>query len=166
MNVFAKLSGSVKLLPTLFALLTLLAGQTVYAQNRGLESEFMMELTLELGQQMNAGETMIGPISGGSFSGPGIQGEVLPGGADWMTMSDGHNNLDVRIALETSDGDIIYMTYTGILQMAENPADGYWTVAISFNTALGEYDWMNHIVAVGKGAFVDGNVVYDIYRIL
>lgn len=147
--------------------ITLLYGQSVLAQSTPeLESELLMQLSLSAGEQLNAGETLIAPISGGSFSGPGIQGTVLPGGADWMTLSKGHNNLDVRITLVTDGGDYIYMSYTGILIFADNPEDMYWTVAIKFQTASENLDWLNHIVAVGKGNAANGTINYDIYRII
>ena len=148
-------------------IITLLYGQSVLAQsNPGLESELMMQLSLTAGEQLNAGETLVAPITGGRFSGSGIQGTVLPGGADWMTLSEGHNNLDVRITLVTDDGDYIYMSYTGILIFADNPGDMYWTVAIRFQTASENLDWLNHIVAVGKGNAANGTINYDIFRII
>jgi hypothetical protein len=141
--------------------------QSVSAQNSSaLESELMMRLSLTAGEQMNAGETLIAPITGGNFSGSGIQGTVLSGGADWMTLSDGHNNLNVRITLQTDSGEYIYMSYTGILIFANNPDDMYWTVTIRYQTASEELDWLNHIVAVGKGRAENGMIVYDIFKII
>ncbi len=147
--------------------ITLVFSQSVYAQNNPqLESELMMTLRLSAGEQINAGDTLIGPITGGSFSGDGFQGTVLPGGADWMSVSEGHNNLNVRITLQTDSGEYIYMSYTGILIFAENPADMYWTVAINFQTASEQLDWINRIVAVGKGRIENGLITYDIFRII
>jgi hypothetical protein len=129
-----------------------------------LESEFIFELLLDVDAQIDAGHVRIAPVTGGTFAGPGIRGTVRPGGADWITQVSGHSSLDVRIALETDDGEIIYMTYTGVVQRGE---DGlYWRVRPVFSTASEKYGWLNHIVAVGKNKQVPGKVAYDVFRIL
>jgi len=129
-----------------------------------LESEFIFELLLDVDTQLDAGHVRIAPVTGGTFAGPGIQGTVHPGGADWITQVSGRSSLDVRITLETDDAEIIFMTYTGVVSRGE---DGlYWRVRPVFSTASEKYDWLNHIVAVGKNKSVPGKVAYDIFRIL
>ncbi len=129
-----------------------------------LESEFLLELVLDVDAQIDAGHTSIAPVTGGTFSGPGIKGTVHPGGADWITRVSGHSSLDVRITLETDDGAFIYMTYTGVVR--PGPDGLYWRVRPIFNTASEEYDWLNHVVCIGKNKQVPGKVAYDIFRIL
>ncbi|MEX0902723.1 MAG: DUF3237 domain-containing protein [Pseudohongiellaceae bacterium] len=129
-----------------------------------LESEFLMELALDVAEQLDAGHTRIAPVTGGRFSGPRLRGTVHPGGADWITQVAGRNSLDVRITLETDDGALIYMTYKGIIARGD---DGlYWRVTPVFNTASEKYDWLNHIVSVGKNKPMEGKVAYDIFEIL
>ena len=129
-----------------------------------LESEFLMELLLDVDPQLDAGHTSIAPVTGGSFSGARLQGTVHNGGADWITQVSGHSSLDVRITLETEDGAIIYMTYKGVV--ARGDSGLYWRVTPVFNTASEEYDWLNHKVFVGKSKQVEGKVAYDIFEIL
>ena len=129
-----------------------------------LESEFLMELLLDVDPQLDAGHTSIAPVTGGSFSGARLQGTVHNGGADWITQVSGHSSLDVRITLETEDGAIIYMTYKGVV--ARGDSGLYWRVTPVFNTASDEYDWLNHKVFVGKSKQVEGKVAYDIFEIL
>ena len=129
-----------------------------------LESEFLMELLLDVDPQLDAGHTSIAPVTGGSFSGARLQGTVHNGGADWITQVSGHSSLDVRITLETEDGAIIYMTYKGIV--ARGDSGRYWRVTPVFNTASDEYDWLNHKVFVGKSKQIEGKVAYDIFEIL
>ena len=129
-----------------------------------LESEFLMELLLDVDPQLDAGHTSIAPVTGGSFSGARLQGTVHNGGADWITQVSGHSSLDVRITLETEDGAIIYMTYKGVV--ARGDSGLYWRVTPVFNTASEEYDWLNHKVFVGKSKQIEGKVAYDIFEIL
>ena len=129
-----------------------------------LESEFLMELLLDVDPQLDAGHTSIAPVTGGSFSGARLQGTVHNGGADWITQVSGHSSLDVRITLETEDGAVIYMTYKGVV--ARGDSGLYWRVTPVFNTASDEYDWLNHKVFVGKSKQIEGKVAYDIFEIL
>ena len=129
-----------------------------------LESEFVLELLADVDPQIDAGHTSIAPVTGGTFSGPGIAGTIHPGGGDWITQVSGHRSLDVRITLETDDGEFIYMSYTGIIRSGENGL--YWRVRPVFQTASEKYDWLNHSVFIGKNKQVPGKVAYDIFRIL
>jgi len=48
------------------------------------------------------------PITGGTFEGPKIRGEVVPGGEDWqLTRPDGDTELYARYLLKTHDGHLI-----------------------------------------------------------
>ena len=129
-----------------------------------LESAFAFELLLDVDAQLDAGHTRIAPVTGGTFGGPGIEGTVHPGGADWITQVAGHSSLDVRITLETDDGALIYMTYTGVVSSGASGL--YWRVRPVFSTASEKYDWLNHAVFIGKNKQVPGKVAYDIFRIL
>jgi hypothetical protein len=70
----------------------------------------------------------------------------------------------VRIVLDTDDGAVIYMTYTGIV--ARGATGTYWRVRPVFSTTSEKYDWLNQAVFVGKSKQVPGKVAYDIFRIL
>lgn len=129
-----------------------------------LESRYLMELALDVADQLDTGHTSIAPVTGGTFSGPRLNGTVRDGGADWITQVSGHSSLDVRITLDTDDGAIIYMTYKGIV--TRNDSGLYWRVTPLFNTASEKYDWLNHIVCVGKSKQISGKVAYDIFEIL
>jgi hypothetical protein len=170
MKVIKKMNPA-SLLISILAIASLLTSPVASAQNAqtSLESEFLMNMVLQLGgQPMDAGHTQVAPIGGGTFSGPGISGTVLPGGADWMTQISGHGGLDVRITLMTDDGAYIYLSYTGV--MYESDAGTYWKITPSFQTASEKYDWLNHIVAVGQGYLEGGDfangIFYDIFQIL
>lgn len=155
-----------KLGATAIAAASVGASQMASAQTAAsaLESEFLIELSLDVADQLDAGNTSIAPVTGGTFGGPRLKGTVRNGGADWITQVSGHSSLDVRITLDTDDGAIIYMTYTGVV--ARSDAGLYWRVRPIFQTASEKYDWLNHIVCVGKSKQIPGKVAYDIFQIL
>ena len=79
----------------------------------------LMRLRLTTGATDEIGQTPHGrlsifPITGGSFEGERLRGTVLAGGGDWVTaVADGTFELDLRVTLETDDGALIHMTFTG-----------------------------------------------------
>ncbi len=166
--IMRKLTNLGVVVLTLTALLIGPAASAQTAQTT-LESEFIMSMVLQLGgAPMDAGNTQIAPLGGGTFSGPGLNGTVLPGGADWMTTVSGHSSLDVRVTLQTDDGEYIYLSYVGVMHQTESGM--YWKVTPNFQTASEKYDWLNHIVAVGQGYLEGGDfangIFYDIFQIL
>ena len=129
-----------------------------------LKSAFLMELSLDVADKLDAGNTSIAPVTGGTFGGSRLQGTVRNGGADWITQVSGHSSLDVRITLDTSDDEIIYMSYTGVVHRAAGGL--YWRVRPIIQTASEKYDWLNHIVCIGKSKQISGKVAYDVFEIL
>ena len=129
-----------------------------------LESAFLMELSLDVADQLDAGNTSIAPVTGGTCGGSRLHGTVRNGGADWITQVSGHSSLDVRLTLDTDDEEIIYMTYTGVVHRADSGL--YWRVRPIFQTASEEYDWLNHTVCIGKSKQIPGKVAYDVFEIL
>lgn len=88
-------------------------------QDDKLQSEFLLDLTLEAQTPHNLGSAgggrLIVPVSGGSFAGPRLKGAIVPPGGDWVVQrADGSRLLDVRILLQTDDGQKIYMSWRGI----------------------------------------------------
>src|SRR6476660_2909888 len=57
----------------------------------------------------------IGEITGGRFEGERLSGRILSGGSDWQSLrADGTTTLNVRLVMETNDGELIGMTYLGM----------------------------------------------------
>ena len=84
--------------------------------------------------------------------------------ADWATFSEDGTvaALDVRLTLRTDDGDLIYVEYTGRM----NVATGLIAVAPTFQTGSERYGWLNGIQAVSAGQ-VDpesGLLIYTMYE--
>lgn len=84
-----------------------------------LDSELVLELTVEIGEKIEVGNTLQGflriiPILGGELFGPSIKGKVLPGGADWNTILDEKtNHVFAKYWVQTDDGCIISIENEG-----------------------------------------------------
>jgi hypothetical protein len=83
--------------------------------------------------------------------------------ADWLKISpEGYGTLDVKATVETDDGAIIHMTYSGRLLF--DTGDVY--AAPLYHTGDERYLWMNRIQAVAKGHFPSpGTLIYEIYEL-
>ena len=109
------------------------------------------------------GTLTIFPVTGGSFEGERLRGKVLAGGGDWVTArSNGMMTLDLRIALETDDGSLIHMTFTGI----RDDANGYFRTVPRFETAAPRYTFLNRLLAVGTAEIRAEGPVHLIEEIL
>ena len=117
-------------------------------------------------------------VTGGEITGTRLNGKVLPVGGDWLTLRrDGVGILDVRATIETDDGALIYVAYTGILETGE---DGYQRFlegdlpkaptirgAPRFLTAHSDYLWLNRLqcVNIGEANLEDYFVNYDLFAL-
>ena len=121
----------------------------------------------------------VGVVSGGSFEGDRLSGEVLDGGSDWQTVRrDGATTFDVRLVLKTTDDALICMTYRGVrygppdvvvrIEKGEvvDPTSYYFRINPLFETATAEYDWINRVVAVGIGHRRADGPIYNIFEVL
>lgn len=129
--------------------------------------------------QTPAGNRKIVKVTGGSFIGPRIRAEVLPGGGDWaLTRGDGVLILDVRLTLRTDDGALVFMTYDGMRHgppevMARlargavvDPSEMYFRISPRFETADPRHDWLNRVIAVGVGERLPAGPRYHIHEVL
>lgn len=117
-------------------------------------------------------------VLGGSFEGPRLSGEVLPGGADWQVVrTDGSAGIDSRYTLRTHDDALVYLQTQGVrhgppdviaaLGRGEpvDPAGYYFRLSVTFETAAPGYLWLNHTLAVASGLRADSAVIYDAYTV-
>ena len=70
---------------------------------------------LDLGD-LAQGRRRIVPLTGGTFTGPELNGTLLPGvSADWqLVLPDGTALGDIRYTLQTDDGDLLYVQSRGV----------------------------------------------------
>ncbi|MBL6749235.1 MAG: DUF3237 domain-containing protein [Nevskia sp.] len=126
------------------------------------------------------GERKLVPVAGGSFEGARLRGKVLGGAsADWaLTRHDGVLVLDVRLTLETDDGERVLMRYGGLrhgpadvlARVARgepvDPASYYFRTTPTFEAPLGKYDWLNRLLAIGIGERMKEGPRYTVFEIL
>ena len=133
-----------------------------------INSRPLMVLRLATAPTQDIGSTQQGalaifPVVGGSFEGERLRGRVLAGGGDWVTeRADGTLELDLRVTLETEDGALIHMTFTGV----RNDANHYFRTLPRFETAAPKYAFLNRLVAVGVGDIRPDGPVHIIEEIL
>jgi len=109
------------------------------------------------------GTLSIFPITGGTFEGEQLRGTVLDGGVDWViAAADGTFELDLRVTLETDDGALIHMTFTGV----RDDASQYFRTLPRFETAAPKYAFLNRLLAVGIGELHAEGPVHAIEEIL
>jgi hypothetical protein len=118
------------------------------------ELELVMTLRVEIAPALEAGEVGAGfrrviPIIGGSFEGPAIRGEVVPGGADWnLTRLDGVAEVWARYTLRTDDGVLVGVTNAGLIVPQPN-GTFYARTSPQFEVASERYAWLRHSIFVG-----------------
>ena len=118
--------------------------------------------TQEIGSTPH-GALSIFPVTGGSFEGELLRGKVHAGGGDWVTAKgDATFELDLRVTLETDDGALIHMTFTGV----RDDANHYIRTLPRFETAAPNYAFLNRLLAVGIGEIRPEGPVHAIEEIL
>ena len=151
--------------------------------------EYRLEHILSFTAQLTSQPEVIGPVpegirvnsyvTGGAITGPKVFGKLRPVGADWLTVRrDGTLALDVRATMETNDGALIYVTYTGTVDLGKNgyedflkgvPVASGAAIRISprFQTSDPNYLWLNrlHCIGVGQAFLERSEVVYDVYAV-
>ena len=124
-----------------------------------LEPLFRADIALAPIRELGEGRRMIA-ITGGTFRGERLSGEVLAGGADWQTVHpDGVLELDAQYLLKTGDGAIIYVHNHGYRR------DTFMRTAPRFQTGDARYAWLNRIVCVASGVRHPSSVEIDVYEV-
>ena len=145
----------------------------------------LFELRLTVPEILDLGDTPAGrrrvaTVTGGSFEGERLAGEVLgSAGGDWMLLRpDGVLVLDVRLQLRTREGELVHMAYRGLrhgpadvmarLAAGEqvDPASYYFRIVPTFETGAPRLQWLHRIVAVGTGRREPTGPIYAIHEVL
>jgi Protein of unknown function (DUF3237) len=133
---------------------------------------------LDLGD-IAQGRRRIVPLTGGTFTGPELNGTLLPGAsADWqIVLPDGTALGDIRYTLRTDDGALLYVQARGVrhgsaevlarLARGENVDPSQYTFRTSthIETAAPALDWLNKGVFISVGARQPDRVIYETYLV-
>ena len=85
--------------------------------------------------------------------------------ADWELIgADGTGALDVRFVLETDDGALIYVFYSGRTDESQGSAAPLY-VAPLFETGDARYAWLNKVQAIAKGKLEGDTLTYEVYEV-
>jgi hypothetical protein len=147
-----------------------------------LRKVYRLEATLA--RPLDLGDTAQGhrrivPLTGGAFTGPEINGKLLPGAsADWqILLADGTALGDVRYTLQTDRGDLLYVQSRSIrhgsaevlarLGRGEDVDASEYTFRTStqIETAAPQLDWLNKGVFISVGGRQATGVIYETYLV-
>lgn len=138
---------------------------------------FLFEVVAQLEPRLDLGNGPLGRrlfdrVRSGTFEGPRLRGEVLPGGGDpLLRRTDGVFVIDARAILRTDDGALILMTYVGRAVVRddmpeEDPSRFAIRTAPVFETSAPAYRWLNEVVAIGIGSVGTNTVGYRVSQLL
>ena len=133
---------------------------------------------LDLGE-VDAGHRRIVAQTGGTFTGPEINGRLLPGSsADWqIVLPDGTARGDIRYTLETDGGDLLYVQSRSVrsgdadvlARLARDeevdPSEYTFRASTQIETAAPALRWLNIGVFISVGARQKGRVIYETYLV-
>ena len=133
---------------------------------------------LELGE-IAEGRRRIVPLTGGTFTGPELNGTLLTGvSADWqIVLPDGTALGDIRYTLQTDDGNLLYVQSRGVrhgsadvlarLARGQDVDASEYTfrTTTQIETAAPELDWLNKGVFISVGGRQPGGVIYETYLV-
>src|SRR5215469_12051593 len=135
------------------------------AQTTKITTEFLMTLyaPLDPPQKIDNSLTIYNVGPGGWAKGPKVNGTVIAPAADWIrVMPEGNMRQDVRRTVKTNDGALICVTYSGTISRSKEvnqraakgatltPADEYFLMVPTMETASEAYSWLNQVQCVGK----------------
>jgi hypothetical protein len=133
---------------------------------------------LDIGE-VAQGRRRIVPLTGGSFTGPELNGLLLPGtSADWqIVLPDGTALGDIRYTLQTDRGDLLYVRSQGVRHGTaevlarlgrgeEVDASEYvFRTSTRIETSAADFDWLNKGVFISVAGRQPGGVIYEIYLV-
>lgn len=145
--------------------------------------EYAFSVRFALAPPLEVGETDGGrrrfiAITGGEVYGPGLHGQVLPGGGDWQTiMPSGLTKVGAHYFLKADGGAVIEVTNPGVRvaspEVTERLAKGqkvdpsqyYFRTTPSFKVAGPALAWMQRAIFVGCGVRNPDSVVIDYFEV-
>jgi hypothetical protein len=149
--------------------------ETPSARAGAPQPELVLEAKIAIGETLVIGKSKYGdrrvvPITGGTFEGPRLRGEVVPGGADWQLFrADGDIEIEARYTLRVSDGALIHIRNRGLVHIPPGTTDLkkiYVCTVPEFEApSEGPHAWLNHGIFLGTLRLVGGSVEIGVYLV-
>ncbi len=146
---------------------------------KDFKTEFIWEAKVKIANMINVGESKSGlrrviPITGGTFTGPKIKGEVLFGGEDsQLVRPDGDTELNARYLLKTDDGYVIHVVNKALMHTDAKTKAFYCKSVLDLEAPKSSpYDYLNHAIFIGTLKIPDLKpgeepyVVIGVYKLL
>lgn len=142
--------------------------------------ELIAELEAQVAAPIVIGATPLGqrrivPITGGRIAGRRLEGDILPGGADYQLIRpDGVTEIEARYTLRLTDGALVYVVNRGLRHAAPEdmarllrgepvpPERVYFRTAPVFETASPAHAWLHRSLFLGFGTREPSRVVIRI----
>jgi hypothetical protein len=146
-------------------------------------TRFAFAIRAKVGPIQDLGQTARGhrrviDILGGEVNGPRLEGEILPGGADWQIVRpDGTIEVVARYTIKAKGGGTIYVQNEGLRvgtpeilkRMTAGellPPDAYYfRTTPKFETAEPSLRWMERAIFVGRAARTPDRVVIGFHEV-
>ena len=142
--------------------------------------EFAFEVRVDVAPHLRIGrsadeELTFTPITGGTVSGPLLNGVVLAGGGDWAVERSRTAQLEARYLLQADDGAVIDILNRGYFRAGDDvlarleagedvPEDEYYfRTAPVFQTDAAAHRWLAEHQFVGLARDEDGQVCVRVF---
>ena len=148
------------------------------------ELEHVCDLAVTIDTPVEVGATAMGlrrmiPITGGTVTGPRMQGRIVPGGADFqLIVGDGTQaHLDARYVLELDDGTRVFVQNKALrVASAEDsakirrgepvdPTRVYFRCQPSFEASTPQWSWLAEHQFIGVGLRLPDAVHLSFYKV-
>jgi hypothetical protein len=147
--------------------------------------EHVCDLAVTIAAPVEVGHTPAGlrrmiPITGGTVTGPRLNGKVLAGGADFQLILGGGTqaHLDARYLIELDDGSRVFVQNTALrvasLENSQrimngqpvNPEEIYFRCQPKLEATTPAWAWLSESQFIGTGRRAPDGVYLSFYRVL
>lgn len=153
-----------------FMCLFTLAQESAVPQAPGLEYVMELRVTCDPAYQVGStphGQRVVIPITGGTFQGPKLHGQVLAGGADYQLVhpESGCTELEAIYSIRTHDGTNIHVRNVGLLCSEEG--NFYFRTAPRFEAPSDSpYAWLNRSIFVCVPQVMPEYISLKVWRVM
>ncbi len=146
--------------------------------------EHLCDLAVTIAAPVEVGQTPAGlrrmiPITGGTVTGPRVNGKVLAGGADFQLILGGGTqaHLDARYVIELDDGSRVFVQNTALrvasLENSQrimngqpvNPEEVYFRCQPKLEATTPQWAWLSESQFIGVGRRAPDGVFMSFYRV-